>query len=41
MLAFEIGYNQAKSVVELLGKFSCVSVFKDYAGNDRVITAIK
>ena len=41
MLAFEIGYNQAETVSALLHKFSSVSVFKDYAGNDRVIIAIK
>ena len=41
MLALEIGYNQAESVTSLLGKFSSVSLFKDYGNNDRVIIAVK
>lgn len=40
-LLFEIGYDQGKSVPELLAQagFSDISVKKDYAGNDRVVRA--
>ena len=40
---FEIGYNQGKSVPELLNKFGYknVVVLKDLSGNDRVVSAGK
>jgi len=40
---FEIGYNQARSVSKILeeNEFENVTVMKDYAGHDRVITANK
>jgi release factor glutamine methyltransferase len=39
ILAFEIGYNQAESVSNLMkNEFCNVSVLKDIGGNDRVIT---
>lgn len=41
MLALEIGYNQGERVKKLLTDFSEVSLYKDYANNDRVIIAIK
>ena len=41
MLALEIGYDQGESVKNLLQDFSKVSLYKDYANNDRVIIAIK
>ncbi len=38
LLVFEIGYNQAKSVKELLKTdFYEIDVIKDYGGNDRVV----
>ncbi|MBQ3437123.1 MAG: peptide chain release factor N(5)-glutamine methyltransferase [Fusobacterium sp.] len=42
-LAFEIGYNQAKAVNEILKKnsFDIVLESKDYGGMDRVVIAIK
>lgn len=37
-LVFEIGYNQGKSVKNLMNKYFCdVNVYKDLSGNDRVI----
>lgn len=37
-LYFEIGYNQAESVSELMQKdFKNIQVFKDYGNNDRVV----
>ncbi|MEE0866728.1 MAG: peptide chain release factor N(5)-glutamine methyltransferase [Clostridia bacterium] len=41
ILAFEIGYNQAKAVSELMGDYKNVTVKKDYAGNDRVVIGYK
>lgn len=41
MLALEIGYDQGKSVTNLLENFSNVKLYKDYGNNDRVIIAIK
>lgn len=39
LLAFEIGYNQAKAVSELMrADFSGVRVIKDLCGNDRVVS---
>lgn len=42
-LVYEIGYNQAKEVSNILEKnnFSVLSVIKDYGGNNRVIIAKK
>ena len=40
VLLLEIGYNQAKDVVELLSGFSNVEVIKDYENNDRIIKAV-
>lgn len=41
MLAFEIGYDQAKSVSELMQKDFCnIEILKDYGGNDRVVAGI-
>ena len=43
-LMLEIGYTQADAVVKLLeqtGEFGDINVEKDYAKNDRLITAIK
>lgn len=42
ILALEIGYDQGKSVTELLaasGMYKDIEVFKDLAGHDRVVTA--
>lgn len=44
LLAFEIGYDQGKSVSNLIkenGKFDEIKVLKDYAGQDRIVTAYK
>ncbi len=43
LMAFEIGYEQGNAVKELLERsgYENVSVFKDLAGNDRVVTGIK
>ncbi len=43
MLAYEIGYNQAKDVTKILqnNNFDILSVIKDYGGNDRVVIAKK
>lgn len=41
-LFLEIGYDQAEAVKELMeanGKFHDITVLKDYAGNDRVVSA--
>ena len=36
---FEIGYHQAKEVLELMNeKFEDIEVTKDYAGCDRIIS---
>ncbi len=41
-IAFEIGYNQATAVAELLdNNFTDIKITKDLAGLDRVVTAIK
>lgn len=41
LLAFEIGYNQGKSVSDLMkNDFKNVEVIKDLCGNDRVVTGI-
>lgn len=41
MLFFEIGYNQAKQVSDMLEetRYSEIQVLKDFAGNDRVVFA--
>ncbi len=40
MLMLEIGFDQAENVKELLsGSFEEIEVYKDYCGNDRIITA--
>ncbi|MCM1024379.1 MAG: peptide chain release factor N(5)-glutamine methyltransferase [Prevotella sp.] len=43
LLAFETGFEQGEAVREILEKngYGKVSVFKDYAGRDRVVTGIK
>ncbi len=42
LLLLEIGYNQRQTVAHLLqNKFTKVECFKDLAGNDRVLAAIK
>ena len=42
VLAFEIGYDQGNEVSEIMTPyFSEVTVIKDLAGNDRVVTGIK
>lgn len=42
VMAFEIGYDQAEDVSNLLKEnFKEISILKDYSGNDRVITAKK
>ncbi|MBP1560650.1 MAG: peptide chain release factor N(5)-glutamine methyltransferase [Oscillospiraceae bacterium] len=43
LLAFEIGWEQGAAVKEILEKsgYKNVTVYKDYAGNDRVVTGIK
>ncbi len=43
LLAFEIGFEQGEAVRDILEKsgYKDVSVFKDYAGRDRVVTGIK
>lgn len=42
VLAFEIGYDQGKSVPSLMREyFSDVSLKKDYGGNDRMVWGIK
>lgn len=41
ILAYEIGYNQAKSVSELMAEnFRNIEVFKDLCNNDRVVIGI-
>ncbi|MDO4742631.1 MAG: peptide chain release factor N(5)-glutamine methyltransferase [bacterium] len=42
-LMFEVGYNQAASVTKLLldSGFCDVEVYKDYGGNDRVVSGMK
>ena len=42
LIAFEIGWEQGGSVKEILEKsgYKNVAVYKDYAGNDRVVTGI-
>lgn len=41
LAAFEIGYNQGKSVSELMGKYlNNVEIIKDLCGNDRVVAGI-
>lgn len=41
MLAFEIGYNQADAVSELMEKDFCdIKIIKDLGGNDRVVAGI-
>ncbi len=40
-LFFEIGYDQAESVSKLLSAdFENIEIFKDYGGNDRVVSAV-
>ncbi len=41
-ILFEIGYNQAKEVEEILREqgFSDINIIKDYGGNDRVVKAV-
>ena len=42
ILAFEIGFDQGKSVSELMKKnFEDIKVTKDLAGNDRVVIGRK
>lgn len=42
LLAFEIGYNQAAAVTELMNtEFTNIKIIKDLSGNDRVVTGIK
>ena len=43
IICFEIGYNQAKLVSEILveNKYKNITRYKDYGGNDRVIIAHK
>ncbi|MBQ2891251.1 MAG: peptide chain release factor N(5)-glutamine methyltransferase, partial [Clostridia bacterium] len=42
LLAFEIGYNQGKSVSGLMeNDYTDIRIIKDLGGNDRVITGIK
>ena len=44
LLIMEIGYQQGQSVKELFEKTSCfsqVTLEKDFAGNDRIVSAIK
>ena len=41
ILVFEIGYNQAEAVSELMCDYKNVAVKKDYAGNDRVVIGKK
>lgn len=42
LLAFEIGYNQGKSVSDLMeNDYSDIRIIKDLGGNSRVITGIK
>ena len=40
IIAFEIGYDQAVSVTELLKlEFEGINIIKDYSDNDRVVVA--
>ena len=41
VLAFEIGYNQAEGIFDILRKFKYnnIRLVKDYSGNDRVVIA--
>ena len=43
ILAFEIGYNQAKIVYDILKSlnYKDIEIIKDYSGNDRVLIAKK
>ncbi len=43
LIAFEIGFEQAEAVRDILEKsgYENISVYRDYAGRDRVITGIK
>ena len=43
LMAFEIGFDQSKEVEEILGSkgYRDIITIKDYAGNDRVVTARK
>lgn len=43
LIAFEIGYEQGAAVCDILEKsgYKNAAVHKDYAGNDRVVTAVK
>ena len=43
IMAFEIGFEQGAAVKDILEKngFSEVSIYKDYAGNDRVVIGIR
>lgn len=44
LLAFEIGFDQAKDVCEIIsddGNFTDIAALKDLAGLDRVVTALK
>lgn len=43
ILAFEIGYKQAKSVYDILNSlnYKDIEIIKDYSGNDRVLIAKK
>lgn len=40
VLAFEIGYDQGKDVLNIMTGFKDVHLIKDYAGNDRVIIGV-
>lgn len=43
IIAFEIGYNQADEVIDILNEFNYkkIQLIKDYADNNRVITAYR
>ncbi len=43
LLAFEIGFEQGEAVKDILEKsgYGGVTVYKDYAGRDRVVTGVK
>lgn len=43
LIAFEMGFEQAEAVRDILEKsgYESISVYKDYAGRDRVVTGIK
>ncbi|MCH5348411.1 MAG: peptide chain release factor N(5)-glutamine methyltransferase [Oscillospiraceae bacterium] len=42
LMAFEIGFEQGAAVKDILEKsgYSNVNIYKDYAGNDRVVTGV-